>query len=307
MIKKLTELKYVDIVNVNLVSSSITMINCRLEGTLLAGEYYDDGDRIVIFKEPCIFGSSTFVKEANFERTIFNNRISFWRTSFNSETNFKHAHFNSSVDFNYTNFNNRAYFEDVNFNEEAYFDDANFNDRVHFEGANFNGGAYFRNADFREVAILNPVTFSSKTIDLRLARYSELQISWPQLKGRLDYKHLTKNITEWQGVYLKLINNFKNIGDTVTADDVYYYYRYEKSKLGQGGVATDKKLVRIYILRPYLWLWGKTIKTPSSVGRIDFRIHYFHLFSIFKKGLTGVSESSEDWNSEKSEVVETII
>ncbi len=173
-IKKLKD-SLIEIDKVYLVSPSINIVSCQLQGNLKAC-YYDNLKSIVIFKSSVNFSNSEFI-------------------------------------------------------ENASFSSASFNGEADFVSASFNGGAYFESSTFKERAIFNKVTFS-KIVDLRLARYLELQISWSQFKeGQLDNLWLPeeeKDIVSWQGVYLRLIKNFKNIGDTKSADAAYYHYRYKK-------------------------------------------------------------------------------
>ena len=200
------------------------------------------------FKENANFEGASFNGKADFGITTFNGMGDFWEATFNSEADFVIASFNGGADFvdvtfkekadlgsaifngvadfKNASFNGGADFWEATFNGETDFKSATFNDGAYFENASFNGVADFRNASLKEV-IFNNARFS-EIVDLRLTRYSELQISWPQLEGRLDDLSLQEDIDSWQGAYLKLIKNFKNIGDNKSADDTYYHYRYTK-------------------------------------------------------------------------------
>jgi hypothetical protein len=134
--------------------------------------------------------------------------------------------FKKSVSFDYSTVMKKASFSKAHFNGGAYFWIVTFKGGADFGKATFNDGVDFRNASLKEV-IFNNAIFS-KIVDLRLTRYSELQISWSQLEGRLDDFSLQGDIDSWQGVYLRLIKNFKNIGYNKSADDAYYHYQYTK-------------------------------------------------------------------------------
>ncbi|KKL95497.1 hypothetical protein LCGC14_1853980, partial [marine sediment metagenome] len=204
--------------------------------------------RSVSFNGEADFEDASFKERAEFGITIFNDKVNFWKATFNGETDFRSASFNGEAYFLDTSFKEKAYFGSASFKGESHFRNASFKGRadfwsVTFNGetdfrstsfngeadfgkATFNGGVYFRNARLKEV-IFNNARFS-EIVDLRLTRYSELQISWSQLEGRLDDLSLQEDIDSWQGVYLRLIKNFKNIGYNKSADDAYYHYRYTK-------------------------------------------------------------------------------
>ncbi len=200
------------------------------------------------FKENVNFVDVTFNGKADFGITTFNGKGDFWDATFNGEADFVIASFNGGADFvdvtfkekadlGSAIFNGGADFKNASFNGGADFWEATFNGETDFRSASFNGGTYFKNASFNGVAdfrnaslkevIFNNARFS-KIVDLRLTRYSELQISWSQLEGRLDDLSLQEDIVSWQGVYLRLIKNFKNIGDNKSADNAYYHYQYTK-------------------------------------------------------------------------------
>ncbi|HHT9119063.1 MAG TPA: pentapeptide repeat-containing protein [Candidatus Hypogeohydataceae bacterium YC41] len=138
--------------------------------------------------------------------------------------------------------------KDINFNNTTFVKDK----KVNFSYSTFQGGAYFSWASFQDEADLNDATFKeeaifswasfAKGVDLTLASYPKLRISWPQLEGRLGcpLQNIQEKIKEewvsvdelvlWQEVYLRLIKNFEEIGDTRSADDAYYHYRYTMPK-----------------------------------------------------------------------------
>jgi hypothetical protein len=181
---------------------------------------------ITIFNDKGNFWKATFNGETNFVIASFKEKADFVDVSFNGEADFGSATFNGGADFKNASFKERADFWTATFNGETDFRSVTFNGGAYFENATFNGGAYFGNARLKEV-IFNNARFS-EIVDLRLTRYSELQISWSQLEGRLDDFSLQEDIDSWQGAYLRLIKNFKNIGDNKSADDAYYHYQYTK-------------------------------------------------------------------------------
>ncbi len=180
------------------------------------------------FKEAASFLRASFKEKAHFEGASFNGHASFVGLSFNGETYFLQASFKYQASFRKASFKEKADFRGASFNGEADFEEASFNETASFGQASFNGETNLRGASFNETVQFYDTTISSKFVDLRLTRYPEFQITWSMLEGRLDNILLLKDITSWQGVYFRLIKNFKDIGDTKSADDAYYHYRYTK-------------------------------------------------------------------------------
>ncbi len=266
---EINKLEFIGVKKICFVYPSIKIAYCQLQGNLKAG-HDQNLKSIVMFEKSVSFNNSEFIEKADFGSASFREKANFWSSIFNGEASFGYASFNDAsyfinarfeekADFGSASFNGEAYFEasfkekasfgfahfngKVNFTKagfygEADFNNTSFNDASYFEHANFNGETSFNKAHFKEVAFLNGTTFSSKVVDLRLTRYPELQISWSQFKeGQLDNLWLAeqeKDIVSWQGVYLKLIKNFENIGDTKSADDAYYHYRCKKYMFCKG-------------------------------------------------------------------------
>lgn len=266
-VDEINKLKGRGIEKVYLISPAIYITSCQLQGNLEAG-YDDNLKSIVIFESSVSFFGSKFLKGAYFRGASFNGEADFWKASFNGEADFWEASFNGEASFMGESasfldaiFNGEAYFTRASFKEAASFLRASFKEKAYFGGARFNGNAFFvgarfnetasfmqasfkdqasfrkssfkekadfRGARFNETVQFYDTTISSKVVDLRLTRYSELQITWSMLEGRLDNILLRKDITSWQGVYFRLIKNFKDIGDTKSADDAYYHYRCTK-------------------------------------------------------------------------------
>lgn len=71
------------------------------------------------------------------------------------------------------------------------------------------------------------------TVEEVLRRFEEKEEEKIEKEARIEekWKKLrVENFVLWQEVYLRLIKNFENIGDTKSADDAYFYYRKWKPK-----------------------------------------------------------------------------
>ena len=247
-VDEINKLKGRGVENVYLVSPSINIESCQIQGNLKAG-YDNNLKSIVIFKKSVVFSNSA-VKETNFGGARFNGEASFLSASFNGEADFRSASFKEKADF-----------RSASFNGEASFESASFKEKADFGSASFNGEADFGGVNFKDVIVFSGCTFLSD-INLQDANYQVLRISWKQLEGRLDgtisgifklpddiknvlegkktvnerleeqirYILKTENIILWEQAYLRLIKNFEDIGDKKSADDAYYHYRYNKPK-----------------------------------------------------------------------------
>lgn len=179
------------------------------------------------FKGYAGFGYAFFLNGANFEEATFMGRTSFICASFTSNKTPARIPYKSMASFNNATFKDDADFQYTTFEDKATFDRTTFENMVSYSGGNFKVTVDFNGTIF------------SDAVDLRKANYSKLNISWRQLKGPLD-KYLfnekmegdlrIERLIEWQDVYLKLIKNFEDIGDTESADNCYYHYRYMKPK-----------------------------------------------------------------------------
>lgn len=205
------------------------------------------------------FAAAKFEGRAYFNKAEFNDAANFYAAKFNDRAFFtkskcKKADFNKAVfrgwaDFCGAESVNVAGFAGVKFYNGADFSSAKFNkadfkgatflDKATFEAATFLGRVNFNRTTFEKEALFYRARFAGD-VDLSLASYSGLRISWRQLEGHLDgslsdilnsipSKPVTlDSFVLWQEVYLKLIRNFENMGDTQSADNAYYYYRWKK-------------------------------------------------------------------------------
>jgi uncharacterized protein YjbI with pentapeptide repeats len=181
-VDEIKKLKERGLERVFLVSSSIKIEDCQLQGSLKAG-HDKNLKSFVIFKKPVVFSNST-VKEADFSYAKLNGEVRFWESSFNGKADFGFTSFNGRANFGITNFNGRANFGFTSFNVEAYFfkaicngeayfykagfkesanfEYASFNRKAGFEYASFNGKAKFRFTEFKEMADFWFASFNSK-------------------------------------------------------------------------------------------------------------------------------------------------
>lgn len=146
-----------DLEKVFLITTSINVESCQLEGNLEANI-----DRnlksIVKFESNVSFNSSKFFQKTNFVDVIFNGEVDFSGakfeklavfnyTSFNGETAFFHSSFKEAYFFGVI-FNSKVTFHNSSFNGEAVFSDNSFNGDANFVADSFNGKASFRNSSF---------------------------------------------------------------------------------------------------------------------------------------------------------------
>ena len=177
-----------------LVSPSINIESCQLQGNLKAG--FDINLKSVV---------------------IFESSISFYESKFVEEANFKAASFNGVADFMSANFKDVIVFSGCIFLSDINLQDANYQvlriswkqlqgrlDRTFF-------GIFNLPEDIKNVLE------GKKTVDAHLEE---------QMRDILS----VENIILWEHAYLRLIKNFEDIGDKKSADDAYYHYRYNKPK-----------------------------------------------------------------------------
>jgi uncharacterized protein YjbI with pentapeptide repeats len=199
---KIEKLKDIGIEKVFLISSSINIENCYLQGKLKAG-YDEDLKAFVMFEKSVVFDNST-VKKVNFGTASFKEKVDFWRTSFkekadfwgtnfkekanfsetsfNGEVGFSNASFNSEADFRATSFKEKVDFWGSSFKEKANFSETSFNGEVGFSNASFNSEADFRASNFKEKAIFWGTSFKEK------AGFGEASFN-----GRVDFEEISFN------------------------------------------------------------------------------------------------------------------
>ena len=158
--------------SVFLISSSIVIENCQLQGNLLAGRYRQES--FVIFKSQVSFSRSEFIEAVYFGYARFNGVAHFGRSGFMYKAaNFRWAIFRNAI------FKEKADFENAIFKEKADFGSASFKEKADFGYASFNGVAYFgcwsgskvKAASFRN-AIFRNASFKGKT-DFGYASFKE--------------------------------------------------------------------------------------------------------------------------------------
>ncbi len=173
---EIKELKDRGVEKIFLISSSLIIKNCQLEGDFKAG--YDKNHKsFVIFKRSVTFSNST-VKEADFSFAIFNGELTFWKTRFNGQVSFRKTSFDGRANFGFTSFNGEANsWNGASFNGEAYFFKASFNGETDFWSASFNGRADFEFARFNGRAGFESASFNSKA-KFRFAEFKEMADFW---------------------------------------------------------------------------------------------------------------------------------
>lgn len=198
------------------------------------------------FQDFVSFHSARFEKSASFDNAYYKKSAEFTRSRFQGFSDFSYSLFHDSALFSEVTFEDSVEFISTNFAKEANFYRSTFKNQTYFSKARFLDIVNFSSVKFEEEAIFDEANFYG-SVNLRLTKYKELHISWPQLKERIEYisqqddfrfiqgysrvmdrSSLQDNPIAWQGAYLRLIKNFENIGDTKSADDAYYHYRCKK-------------------------------------------------------------------------------
>ncbi len=154
---EIKELKDKGYENVFLVSSSINIKNCQLQGNLEAG-YNRILKSIVIFENSVNFINSTIVKEAGFLSAIFKEEAVFIEPAFNGRAEFGDAIFHGVAIFQYAAFMS-VFFNDAIFNEKASFEATDFKDITNFRNAEFKKEAHFQLATFKNKAVFRDAIF----------------------------------------------------------------------------------------------------------------------------------------------------
>ncbi len=194
---KIKKLEDIGIEKVFLISSSINIENCKLQGNLMAG-YYENSKAFVIFKKSIVFDNST-VKKVDFGTASFKEKVDFWGTSFKEKADFWGTSYKKKANFSETRFNGEVGFSNVSFNSEADFWRASFKEKVDFWGANFkqkagfgetnfNGWVGFSNASFNSEADFRSTSFKQKVDFWEVSFKENVYFGEASFNGRVDFE-----------------------------------------------------------------------------------------------------------------------
>lgn len=244
----------------HIISTTISIKDSMISGMVLAGEPWRSSDRVEFKKDVSFRG--TMLGEAEFAWAVFNGGVDFSWAMFEGGASFRGAVFKGKSDFHITTFQDRADLSRTTFKDEADFSESTFQGEANFFGAAFRNDVDFSLAVLEGEALFSGANFGGN-VNLRLTSYSGLQISWRQLKGRLDrtlrvvFDALEKLREEarangkdiesflqdewpkgkgvlmednyfvpWKEVYMRLVKDFAYTGEKGSKDDAYYHFRY---------------------------------------------------------------------------------
>ncbi|MHC4198082.1 MAG: pentapeptide repeat-containing protein [Planctomycetota bacterium] len=246
--------------DVHIVSTSISIKDSMIAGMVLAGEPWQPSDRVEFKKDISFRG--TMLSHANFDWAVFDGGVDFSWALFEGDASFRGAVFKDKSDFHITTFQDRTDLSMTTFDDEANFLESTFQGEANFFGAAFRNNVDFTRAVLEGEALFSGASFGGN-VNLRLASYSGLQVSWRQLKGRLDFPMKTlfdaleklreearasgKSIetllqdgwpkgkgvlmeenyfVPWEEVYMRLVKDFDYTGEKGSKNDAYYHFRY---------------------------------------------------------------------------------
>jgi uncharacterized protein YjbI with pentapeptide repeats len=202
------------------------------------------------FEGPANFDDCEFMCEANFPSAKFGSSATFSRTQLN-EADFQNSQFRGIAIFERTTFHEKPNFGFTKFFSTTNFISAIFKDGASINNAEFERGFNFRNASLNGtrtiyfdqtvirdtgiltgatlVGYLNLTNMNIQRIDLRNLNFAKNAIIF--LKGTqfdsiiLDF-NLAKNYLNYdREVFSALVDNFKNQGDFIAANECYYQLR----------------------------------------------------------------------------------
>ena len=167
-VDEIKKLKKIGIEKTFLISSSIIIQRCLIQGNL--NESFQKKYQPIVMLKRFDLKNSLLEKEVdfsydkfngtNFKSTNFEGKANFSHAEFNGKAIFKSANFNGEANFWTASFNGKANFSTASFKGEATFKSANFKERVDFMNVGFNGVANFSEADFND-----GVDFSSVSLE----------------------------------------------------------------------------------------------------------------------------------------------
>lgn len=304
------------------VTSSIDITNSEIQGKV-------DGINIT-FGKSVNFERSKFLGPANFERACFNDRLifdyadldnsSFRKVQFNNSADFFETQFIGPTDFSRTvyrgdeaNFKRTQFKDYVTFWASSFdtkssdFEQSKFYKFAIFLSTEFGGDANFGSAQFKDVTDFRFANFSrytnflgarfDKEIDLTGIKFTNLQLTWESLNGKLICNG---------PVYLALIKNFKELDQMEDADNCYFEYREWRRK--------NSSLGWPKVLDYFAWLscgygvrWQHTLLLGVLV-MVIFGVYYEigyltrAVIDIFNKGSAKKPSLIDLWKSMKKSI-----
>ncbi len=169
-----------------MISTSINIENCQLQGNLKAG-YNKNLKCFVLFKKPVTFYRSTVVKKTNFRNAIFNGETNFKYAIFSGEADFRTARFNGESEFEVASFKCKAYFESASFKEKTNFMYVSFNKKANFWNVRFNGETNFRNAIFNGKINFRTARFKKNVYFICAGFNGEVDFTLDRFNGEVDF------------------------------------------------------------------------------------------------------------------------
>lgn len=146
-----------------LISPSIKLSNCRIEGNILAGYNEDILSNVML---NCKFDNSIVLGTVNLSRSYIRGYSSFDSAAFKNDVDFSYAYFDKWAIFRNANFYGKTDFGVVQFSSGTNFINSKFNNSVSFFGSNFIDDVYFDRANFGKTANFYLAKFHSENVDL---------------------------------------------------------------------------------------------------------------------------------------------
>jgi hypothetical protein len=171
------------------------------------------------FNESADFAQTTFNGDAYFSNSKFNGGVDFSDSIFNESADFSDTRFIRSADFSDSTFIRSADFSDSTFNESADFSDLMFNGNAYFDRTIFEDSNKFTDSTFNESADFSDSIFNGDSyFNGTILKDSAV------LKGPNNFKNIIIN----SGSTCNLFRTYyKNKGQFVDANNIYYDYRNE--------------------------------------------------------------------------------
>lgn len=172
-----------------IISSSINIEHCQLQGNFEARHDYDS-ENTLIFEKSVTFEDSKFVKEVDFSSTFFNGVVDFTLTVFDATVFFTGASFNGDADFWFASFNSGVNFDQTDFYDVVSFKEVSFTGIANFGFARFNNeneAVSFQEASFNGVADLSDTIFDGAAVFDNARFYREAKFFSSKFYGRADF------------------------------------------------------------------------------------------------------------------------
>ncbi|MDD4248106.1 MAG: potassium channel family protein, partial [Methanosarcina sp.] len=216
------------------------------------------------------FEIATFGNHTNFGGANFGDSVSCQLATFGDSTNFLGVTFGDKIDFLGANFGNGTLFFGATFTNNTFFSMATFKDHTNFGGATFGDNTVFTlttfgnytlfapildyihvvpsNSPFREITTFGKYTsfegstfgygtsFSgatfTDTVDFSGTKFNSVSLNGTDFKEmKVNWDSLESSLVFDGPIYVKLIQNFRNLEQFEDADAAYYKYRSESQAL----------------------------------------------------------------------------